>query len=112
MTTAATITRKVSKGPCSRPDCFNPIQASGLCNTHYVAQWREKRQEVGREIRAAILRHGAPSKYLCEGGEDCQQIPIRWWVKDGTEPTPLCPVHVEALAERFRREVLRLEWKP
>lgn len=94
---------------CTIVGCDTVAKSLGLCNTHYMAQWRAQERQILDEAARAKDTFDDPSDYFCEGYEDCTETPDRWWVKDGKEPRAICPACVERLLFDFRLNIRRLE---
>ena len=98
---------KDNRGPCSEVDCGRPVQAKGLCGSHYSLKWRRENRDKARAVRQryrtrkldAWVEDVDPSKILERDGWACHicgdDIP-----KDAKYPDRLSPSmdHVVPLA--------------
>jgi hypothetical protein len=98
---------------CSIPHCQAGVHAGGMCNPHYLIWYREQRQDLQDEVKRVNKALGLVANYFCDGADDCKEVPLRWWVRDGDEDEPqaLCQIHTEQILYNLRREVRRLELK-
>lgn len=99
---------------CSIEGCETIAKTIGLCNTHYMAQWRKQQRQIEMELIDAAKKYGSPESYECEGNdfEQCPNTPDRWWVNvSNNTAQAMCPTCSERIIEAMRLDIRRLELK-
>lgn len=96
---------------CSIDGCETVAKTMGLCNTHYMASYREQTRVLQAEVATAFATYGAVEGYDCEGDDECLTVPVRWWVREGDpdQTVALCAAHVTEFIESMRLDIRRLE---
>jgi hypothetical protein len=95
---------------CSRPECDTPAQTVGLCNTHYMAHYRERQEMLKGEAKVLESVYGTPIEYACDEDDDCDEDPILLWAPGGntSEAQALCATHRMEVIDRLRLDLRRL----
>lgn len=96
---------------CSVEGCETIAKTIGLCNTHYMAQWRTQQRQIENELTDVIAINKAPATdFVCDR---CEEAAVVWWVRGGNikDAVVLCREHRDSLVEEMRLDIRRLELK-
>ena len=97
---------------CSVSGCRTVAKTDRLCNTHYMARYRQLTRDLEKEQDQMWREYGVPEEYDCYE-EDCAANPVRWFAPGGKvkDAVALCAEHSALTASRLRLDIRRLEDK-
>ena len=90
--------------PCSVEGCEKPVNARGLCHTHYMRQYRNDERDIEAHIERLNKEQGDASTfacYWCDLYEGETNAAVAWFMDEAA-----CQDHLD-LAKRWATFALR-----
>ena len=85
---------------CSVEGCETVAKTVGLCNNHYMAQYRETQRSLDREAAEIESQHGSPDEWDCDITA-CSEPAVVLFAEDGDV------ANAQALCEEHRMDIVR-----